>query len=95
MPQKKSRRVASRQAAASKQRKKKKRAQVSQQRAVTAPTTPTPTDIAAPPEPVTPPVTQPVQQVASGFQYIRTDLRKIGIIAGAIIIILIILGFIL
>lgn len=94
MPQKKSHRVASRQAAASRERKKKKRAQTSQQRATVAPVTPTATDI-APPEPVTPPVTKTIQEVAPSFKYIITDLRKIGIIAGSAIIILIILGFIL
>ncbi len=94
MPPKKSHRVASRQAAASKQRKKKKRAQTPQQRAITAPITPPPTDI-APPEPLTPRVTKTIQEAAPSFQYVITDLRKIGIIAGSAIIILIILGFIL
>ncbi len=94
MPQKKSHRVASRQAAASKERKKKKKAQATQHRVRVAPPTPEVVD-ASPPELVAPSAPQPVQEVEPSRQYIGRDLRKIGIIAGSMIVILIVLGFVL
>ncbi len=94
MPQKKSHRVASRQAAASKERKKKKKAQATQHRVKAPAPTPEVVD-AAPLEPVAPSIPQPAQEVEPARQYTGRDLRKIGIIAGCMIIILIILGFVL
>lgn len=95
MPQKKSRRVASRQAAASKERKKKKRAQAAQQRAK-VPTAAGPEPVeTAPSEPVSPTVTQPPRETVQIYRSVTTDLRKIGIIAGPMIVVLIILGFVL
>jgi len=94
MPQKKSHRVASRQAAASKERKRKKKAQTTQQRVRVAPATPELVD-ALPPEPVATSIAQPAREVEPARQYIVRDLRKISIIAGSMIIILIVLGFVL
>jgi len=94
MPQKKSHRVASRQAAASKERKKKKKAQATQHKVKVAPPTPEVVD-APPPEPAAPSIAQPVQEVEPARQYTRRDLRKIGIIAGSMIVVLIVLGFVL
>jgi hypothetical protein len=94
MPQKKSHRVASRQAATSKERKKKKKAQATQQRVRVAPATPELVD-ASPPEPVATSIAQPAQETEPARQYTGRDLRKIGIIAGSMIIILIVLGFVL
>ena len=94
MPQKKSHRVASRQAAASKERKKKKKAQATQHRVKAAPSTAEVVD-APTPEPAAPVIAQPVQEVEPSRQYIGRDLRKIGIIAGSMIVILIVLGFVL
>ena len=94
MPQKKSHRVASRQAAASKERKRKKKAQATQHRVKATPPTPELVD-APPPEPVAPSIAQPAQEVEPARQYLGRDLRKIGIIAGSMIIILIVLGFVL
>jgi len=107
---KKSHRVASRQAAVSKERKRKKRLKVSQKHpmpagAPAAPSTEaiversvTPSTVAAAEPSTAPPVAQPAPQArqeATRYQYVIADLRKIALIAGAMIIILIVLAFVL
>ncbi|MBA7595400.1 hypothetical protein ES703_02363 [subsurface metagenome] len=106
---KKSHRVASRQAAVSKERKRKKRSHVSQRHPMPA-GTPAAPSIVATPEPATAPstvatpkpstapsVTRPAstRQAVPRYQYVIADLRKIALIAGAMIIILIVLAFVL
>ena len=106
---KKSHRVASRQAAVSKERKRKKRSQASQGHPMPAgalavpPTMATPEPATTPstvatPEPSTAPsVTRPAsrRQAVPRYQYVMADLRKTALIAGAMLIILIVLAFVL
>jgi len=107
---KKKRDVASRQAAASQERKHKKqsRAHASQGRVAPikpADVTAADTELAIPPtspmdaatEPVTRPRVQPLTPypIAASYRYVIAEIRRIGIIAGAMVIILIILTFIL
>lgn len=103
---KKSHRVASRQAAVRRERKRRKRsrAQPWQRQAVATPAKPaTEARVAEPPtapEPsaVTkpPPSARPaVRPVAPRYQYVIPELRKIAIIAGAMLAILIALTFLL
>lgn len=95
MPQKKSRRTGSKQASGSKQRKRKKRAQAPPQRAPVAPPAPAPADVVTE-EPETRPVAGASQQVpVPTHGSISSDLRKIGIIAGSVFVVLIVLAFVL
>ena len=95
MPQKKSRRTGSKQASGSKQRKRKKRAQAPQQRAPIAPTVPVPTD-AVPEETETRQAVEASQKAPVPTQgSIYSDLRKIGIIAGSVLVVLVVLAFVL
>ena len=65
------------------------------------PTTPTATPLTPPldaaPEPVTRPRVQPLppHAIAASYRYVIADIRRIGILAGAMFVILIILTFIL
>ncbi|MBE0415459.1 MAG: hypothetical protein IBX36_02835 [Dehalococcoidia bacterium] len=89
---KKSHRVASRQAEVSKERKRKKRSQASQKRAVAISASPSP----APKPPAQPSASKPsLPQAVPRYRYFIADLRKIGVIAGAMLIILIVLAFLL
>ncbi len=106
---KKSHRVASRQAAVSKERKRKKRSQASQRHPMPAGAPVAPSTMATPepataastvatPEPSTAPsVTRPAstRQAVPRYQYVIADLRKIALIAGAMLVILIVLAFVL
>ena len=107
---KKSHRVASRQAAVSKERKRKKRSKASQKHpmpagAPAAPTTeatveyPVETSTVAAAEPSTASqVAKPAPQArqeSPRYQYVIADLRKIALIAGVMIVILIVLTFVL
>ena len=108
---KRSHRIASRQAAVGKERKRKKKAQVGDKRTVSYTTPPdvidAPESTAEPvPEPVSSEVEAPATATSpqparaervdtSRYQYVISDLRTIGIIAGPLILILIILAFIL
>ncbi len=107
---KKSHRVASRQAAVSKERKRKKRAQASQRHPMPAGAPAVPSTVATPgppaapstvatPEPATTPsVTQPApaaRQAIPRYQYVVADLRRIALLAGAMLVILIVLAFVL
>jgi len=106
---KKSHRVASRQAAVSKDRKRKKRAQASQRYPLTAgtpaaPSTeatpkppPTPSTVATPEPSTAPSVTRPpsTRQAVPRYQYVTAELRKIALIAGSLLVILIVLAFVL
>lgn len=106
---KKSHRVASRQAAVSKERKRKKRSQASQRHPMPAGAPAVPSTVATPepatapstvatPEPSTAPsVTRPAstRQAVPRYQYVIADLRKIALIAGAMLVILIVLAFVL
>lgn len=105
---KKSHRVASRQAAVSKERKRKKRSQTPQRHPMPAGAPAAPSTEATP-EPATAPstvatepstapsVTKPAstRQAAPRYQYVIADLRKIALIAGAMLVILIVLAFVL
>ena len=100
---KKSRRTASRQAEISRERKRKKRAQETQRQHVV----PKPAVPAIEPSVSEPPVTgettsvtvsQPspsLQPVASRYQYVTAEIRKIAIIAAVMVAILIVLAFVL
>jgi len=106
---KKSHRVASRQAQVSKERKRKKRSQVSQRHLMSAGAPGAPSTVATPepatapstvatPKPSTAPsVTRPAstRQAVPRYQYVIADLRKIALIAGAMLVILIVLAFVL
>jgi hypothetical protein len=107
---KKSHSVASRQAASSKERKRKKKSQGSSRRSMPAGATPDtsteftaetpamPSTVATPEPQITSKVTRPAptaQQEAPRYQYVTADLRKISLIAGAMMIILIVLVFVL
>jgi len=102
---KKSHRVASRQAAVSKERKRKKRSQPPQRHpmpagAPAAPSTdatPEPATVATPESSTAPSVTRPAstRQAVPRYQYVIADLRKIALIAGAMLVILIVLAFVL
>ncbi len=106
---KKSHRVASRQAQVSKERKRKKRSQASQRHPMPAGAPAAPSTVATPepatapstvatPEPSTAPsVTRPAstRQAVPRYQYVIADLRKIALIAGAMLVILIVLAFVL
>ena len=107
---KKSHSVASRQAASSKERKRKKKSQGSSRRSMPAGATPDtsteftaetpamPATVETPKPQITSKVTRPVpaaQQEAPRYRYVIADLRKISLIAGAMIIILIVLVFVL
>ena len=94
MPQKKSHRVASRQAAVGKERKRKKRSQASPQKSVPAPVKPA-SPATTPAEPMTARPAQSTKEPRTSHQYIRGELRKIAIIAGCIVVVLIILAFVL
>ena len=109
MPKKK-RDVASRQAAVGKERKHRKlsRAHASQGRVAPvkpADVTAADTELAIPPtspldaapEHVTRPRVQPLPgyPVAASYRYVISEIRRIGILAGAMVVILIILTFIL
>ena len=105
---KKSHRVASRQAAVRKERKRKKRSQVSQRYPMPAGAPAAPSTMVTP-EPATAPstvatepstapsVTRPAstRQAVPRYQYVIADLRKIALIAGAMLVILIVLAFVL
>lgn len=98
---KKSHRVASRQAQVSKERKRKKRAQSPQRRAITAQITPASIPAAQPPaapKPAAQPSAVPKPTAAPAaprYQYFIADLRKIAVLAGAMLIVLIVLAFVL
>lgn len=106
---KKSHRVASRQAQVSKERKRKKRSQASQRHPMPAGAPAAPSTVATPepatapstvatPKPSTAPsVTRPAstRQAVPRYQYVIADLRKIALIAGAMLVILIVLAFVL
>lgn len=107
---KKSHRVAARQAVVSKERKHKKRSQASQRHpmpagAPAAPSTEatlkppaTPPTVATAEPSTAPPVTRPTpvaRPVAPRYQYVTADMRKIALIAGAMLVILIVLAFVL
>lgn len=102
---KKSHRVASRQAQVSQERKRKKRAQSTQRQSIVTPAQP-----ASAPEAQTPPASMPTVQPSAAskpsakpsaaqsiprYQYFIADLRKIALLAGAIIIVLIVLAFVM
>ena len=107
---KKSHRIASRQAASSKERKRKKKSQGSSKRPIPAGATPeratefpaeTPAmpTVGAKPEPqITSSATHKAPEAkkeAPRYHYVIADLRKTSLIAGAMIIILIVLVFVL
>jgi len=107
---KKSHRIASRQAASSKERKRKKKSQGPSRRSIPAGVTPdtltefptetpaVPSTVATPERQITSQVTRTaptVQKEAPRYQYVIADLRKTSLIAGAMIIILIVLVFVL
>jgi hypothetical protein len=102
---KKSHRVASRQAQVSKERKRKKRAQSPQRRATTAQVKPAGSPAAQPstaskpaiqPSAATKPAAKPsAPQAIPRYRYVIADLRKIALIAGAMLIVLIVLAFVL
>jgi hypothetical protein len=107
---KKSHRVASRQAASSKERKRKKKSQVPPRRSIPAGATPDrspefpaetpamPSTVAKPERHITSPVTHTAPEAkkeAPHYHYVIADLRKTSLIAGAMIIILIVLVFVL
>jgi hypothetical protein len=96
MPQK-SRRVASRQAAASKERKRKKKSRAQTlQRQVKPAGVPTAQPPVAPESPSAPlPQPPKVRQAAPRYQYVTSELRRIAILAGAMILILVVLAFVL
>lgn len=98
---KKSHRVASRQAAASKERKRKKRSQSFQRGPTTSEVKP-----AAEPSAVSEPAIQPsatpqpaaklsATPASPQYRYFIADLRKIAVIAGAMLTTLIVLAFVL
>lgn len=102
---KKSHRVASRQAQVSKERKRKKRAQSLQKRSTVAPTEPVSFPAAQPPAAPQPaiqpsavakPAAKPLAAPAAPrYQYFIADLRKIAVLAGAMLTVLIVLAFVL
>ncbi len=107
---KKSHRVASRQAASSKERKRKKKSQGPSRHSIPAGATPDisaeftaetpvmPSTVATPEPKITSNVTRTTtaaQKEAPRYQYVIADLRKTSLIAGAMIIILIVLVFVL
>lgn len=96
---KKSHRIASRQAAISKERKRKKRAQsAGKQNTPVSLALPKPSsdyDVATPAPPQEVQQAAPVRQPDTRYHYVVTDLRTIGIIAGPLVIILIILAIVL
>ena len=95
---KKSHRVAARQAAASKERKRKKRAQTSHKPPLDAGAPATSSTVATTEPSTAPPLTRPTpaaRPMAPRYQYVIADLRKIGLIAGAMLVILIVLAFVL
>ncbi|MDY6907408.1 MAG: hypothetical protein SV910_04130 [Chloroflexota bacterium] len=104
MPQK-SHRVASRQAEVSRERKRKKKSrgpQVSQRNPASPPDEAALASVDGPgpaPEPIspaTPPRRERPQRVALPvYQYVYADLRRIAIIAAAILVVLIVLTFVL
>jgi len=65
--------------------------------AMTPPATPPEAPLAAPPEPVARPEVQPAsaRAIAPRYQYVIAEIRRIGILAGAMVVILIILTFVL
>lgn len=102
---KKSHRVASRQAQVSKERKRKKRAQLPQRQATITPAE-SDTIPAVQPQAVPKPEVQPlapakplsklaVAQAVPRYQYFTADLRKIAVLAGAVLLVLIVLAFVL
>lgn len=102
---KKSHRVASRQAQVSKERKRKKRTQSPQRPAAVTPAEPATSPAAQPPASSTPdvqplapakPLAKPaVAQAVPRYQYFAADLRKTAVLAGAMLIVLIVLAFVL
>ncbi|MFQ5924731.1 MAG: hypothetical protein ACE5IE_01865 [Dehalococcoidia bacterium] len=100
MPRK-SHRVASRQAEVGKERKRKKRSRAPQRHAVATPDKPAgvpPHSPSVTPEPIAPPLPQPrpsTRPVTPRYQYVAVELRKIAILTGAILVILIVLTFLL
>jgi len=108
---KRSHRIASRQAAVGKERKRKKKAQAGEKRTVSYTTPPDVIDAPqstaeSAPEPVSSEVASPATATSpqptraergdtTRYHYVISDLRTIGIIAGPLIVLLIILAFIL
>ena len=102
---KKSHRVASRQAQVSKERKRKKRAQSPQRQATVTPAEPASIPAAQPPaasKPAIQPAAAPkpsakpsAAQAVPRYQYFIADLRKIAVLAGAMLIVIIVLAFVL
>ena len=96
---KKSRKAAARYSQLSKAGKKKRRPQAAS--VVETPAVPETHEIAAP-KPAKQDAPKPAQKVQPatrrakiGYQYVRDDLRRIGILSGVVIVILIVLSFIL
>ncbi len=96
---KKSRRVAARYSQLSKAKKKKQRGSPSLQEGTIS--VPKSQEIAEP-TPIKPPVSKTTPRAQPGpkrataaYQYVRADLKRIGILAGMMIIILIVLTFVL
>ena len=96
---KKSHRIASRQAAISKERKRKKRAQsAGKQNMPVGSASPKPSgdyDVAPPASPQEVQQSVQVRQPDTHYHYVATDLRTIGLIAGPLVIVLIILAIVL
>jgi hypothetical protein len=107
---KKSHRVASRQAEVSKERKRKKKSQTHQQHVMpagvsTPPSVEGPPEVQATPSPMVipetstaPQVTRPAaaaREAAPRYHYVIADLRRTGLLTGAMVIILIVLAFVL
>lgn len=103
---KRSHKVASRQAAVSRERKRKKKQQAAPKRPAAA-AVPAPARAAPPPQPAAEASPEPAAVVAvprpaaeprqsdTRYRYVMADLRRIGIIAGAMIVILIVLAVVL
>lgn len=96
---KKSRRVAARYSQLSKAKRKKQRGRPSLQTGMVS--APESQEIAEP-TPIKPPVSKTTPRAQPGpkrataaYQYVRADLKRIGILAGMMIIILIVLTFVL
>ncbi len=94
MPQK-SHRVASRQAEASKKRKQKKKSQASPRRDPAAQVNPDSAYASQPSAVPRPPAKPSAPQAIPRYQYVAAELRKIAIIAGAMIAVLVVLAFVL
>ena len=102
---KKSHRVASRQAQVSKERKRKKKAQSPQRQAAVTPAESGTIHVAEPqavpkPEiqplaPAKPSAKPAVAQAVPRYQYFSSDLRKTAVLAGAVLLVLIVLAFVL